>query len=190
MFIHTWSRAYHCLVRQVADDRLKKQVEDIFSLRLFVLEKSGWQHIQMLTRADFCLFDMSRKFIHEHGLRCDDLWIWAYKSVLKHSKEFKLPIWSRYGKKKKTPKSLITTTTKIIQNQKLLWNTLECEGPEKATRGEWIGANQNSSRNFAYVSKSTQRRSLLTRSRPPSYNQAIGLRKWARNCNQDTERCY
>jgi quercetin dioxygenase-like cupin family protein len=44
-------------------------------------------------------------------------------------------------------------------------------------------------RNLAYVPKSTQNRSLLTRSRPSSYRQAIGLWNWARNCNKDTERC-
>jgi hypothetical protein len=55
--------------------------------------------------------------------------------------------------------------------------------------GGWMGANQNSSRNLAYVPKSTRSRSLLTRSRLSSYRQAIGLRNWARNCNRDTQRC-
>jgi hypothetical protein len=43
--------------------------------------------------------------------------------------------------------------------------------------------------NLAYVLKSTRTLSLLTRSRPPSYRQAIGLQNWARNCNRDTKRC-
>jgi hypothetical protein len=36
-------------------------------------------------------------------------------------------------------------------------------------------------RNLAYIPKSTRTLSLLTRSRPSSYRQAIGLRSWARN---------
>jgi hypothetical protein len=44
-------------------------------------------------------------------------------------------------------------------------------------------------RNLAYVPRSTRNRSLLTRSRPSSYRQAIGLRNWARNCTEDTKRC-
>jgi hypothetical protein len=44
-------------------------------------------------------------------------------------------------------------------------------------------------RNVAYVPKSSRNYSLLTRSRPPSYRQAIGFLNWARNCNRDTKRC-
>jgi hypothetical protein len=43
-------------------------------------------------------------------------------------------------------------------------------------------------RNLAYVPKLTRNRSLLTRSRPSSYRQAIGLRNWARNYNKDLEK--
>jgi hypothetical protein len=60
------------------------------------------------------------------------------------------------------------------------------EGPETATRGGWMGANQNSSRNLAYVPKSTRDLSFSAQSRPSSYRWAIGLRNWARNCNKYT----
>jgi hypothetical protein len=54
--------------------------------------------------------------------------------------------------------------------------------------GEWESI-KIPHRNLAYVPKSTRNPSLLTRSRPPSYRQAIGLRNRARNCNESTERC-
>jgi hypothetical protein len=43
--------------------------------------------------------------------------------------------------------------------------------------------------NLVYVPTSIRTRSLLTRLRPPSYRQAIGLWNWARNCDRDTQRC-
>jgi hypothetical protein len=61
------------------------------------------------------------------------------------------------------------------------------EGPEKATRGGWIEANQNSSLELGLYPKINLNPSLLTRPRPPSYKQAIGLRNRARNCNKSTE---
>jgi hypothetical protein len=60
------------------------------------------------------------------------------------------------------------------------------EGSKMATRGgEWEPI-KIPQRNLAYVPKSTQSRSLLTRLRPSSYRQAISLRNWARNCNKDS----
>jgi hypothetical protein len=43
--------------------------------------------------------------------------------------------------------------------------------------------------NLAYIPKSTRTLSLVTRPRPPSYRQAIGLRNWVMNCNIDSKRC-
>jgi hypothetical protein len=62
-------------------------------------------------------------------------------------------------------------------NLKRRWRT--GEGDQRG--GWWMGANQNSSRNLAYVPKSIRNPSFLTRSRPSSYKQAIGLWNWARN---------
>jgi hypothetical protein len=44
-------------------------------------------------------------------------------------------------------------------------------------------------KNLAYIPKSTQNPSLLTRPRPHSYSKAVGPRNRARNCSGDTERC-
>jgi hypothetical protein len=67
----------------------------------------------------------------------------------------------------------------------------DVEGPEKATRGgggEWESI-KIPRRILAYILESTGCPSLLTRSRPLSYRQAIGPRNQARNYSENKERC-
>jgi hypothetical protein len=73
--------------------------------------------------------------------------------------------------------------------RKLDLQLIDIEGSEMATRGgEWEPI-KLSLWNLAYIPKSTRTLSLLTRSKPSSYRQAIGLRSRARNCNESTDRC-
>jgi hypothetical protein len=70
-----------------------------------------------------------------------------------------------------------------------LGGSVPFEGPERRPEGgEWESI-KILLENLAYIPKSTRNPSLLTRSRPPSYRQAINLRNRARNCNESTERC-
>jgi hypothetical protein len=54
---------------------------------------------------------------------------------------------------------------------------------------EWMRANKNSSRNMAYIPKSTRRPSVLTWPRPHSYSKAIGLQNRVRNRNGNMKQC-
>jgi hypothetical protein len=65
----------------------------------------------------------------------------------------------------------------------------DIKGLEKATRGDWMGANQNSSMEHDLYPNWTRHPSLLTQLRPHSYSKAVDPRNRVRKRRGNTNRC-